>query len=166
MARISPKERERKRVLYDQHIFETFLEVSWSKITYDNIAKTFGVTKSSLQNYYPTRWHFAEALRGRMKFLAEECLDTTNRETLVQSWKQSIVENRIFRESVQLMLNSAANGTHVAYFPEQIQNLNKYIAAKLSISDAESEQLIAELYGYSVLILMGVCSKEKDVEHK
>ena len=83
MAYISPEERQRKKDTYDAYIYEVFITDGWDCVTYDRISKHFGITKSSVQRYYPHRADFGKALSGRVFPLMVKHLDFTSKKTLL-----------------------------------------------------------------------------------
>ncbi|MGF1753532.1 TetR family transcriptional regulator [Vibrio makurazakiensis] len=107
MARISAAEMEKKQKLYDELILKIFLAEGWDAVTYDRISKDMGVTKSSIQRYFPSKMHFATALQGKIFPEAIRLIDVSSKERFFESWERSLRENQIFRESLRIIMTNA-----------------------------------------------------------
>ncbi|WP_234496607.1 TetR/AcrR family transcriptional regulator [Vibrio maritimus] len=108
MARISAEERAKKKLILDGLVLSIFLEEGWGAVTYDRLAKEFGVSKSSIQNYYPSSIMFATALQGKVLPMVLPLLNFSSEEKFVSSWicAYEDEQHHVFREVVEMLIDN------------------------------------------------------------
>ncbi|MFA0000619.1 TetR/AcrR family transcriptional regulator [Vibrio lentus] len=152
MARVSAEEIQRKRKMYDECILNLFLTEGWNAVTYDRIAKEMGITKSSLQRYYANKMQFAYALEGQVFQQATKLLDFTDRGSFLDSWKQSLNENQIFRECLHIIMTNALAPVSAAATTKAVTRLTGVLAT--NIGKVEAQDTVDLALGRSLISYM------------
>ncbi|MCB5361027.1 TetR/AcrR family transcriptional regulator [Vibrio lentus] len=152
MARVSAEEIQRKRKMYDECILNLFLTEGWDAVTYDRIAKEMGITKSSLQRYYANKMQFAYALEGQVFQQATKLLDFTDRDSFLDSWKQSLNENQIFRECLHIIMTNALAPVSAAATTKAVTRLTGVLAN--NIGKVEAQDTVDLALGRSLISYM------------
>ncbi|MDH5926526.1 TetR family transcriptional regulator [Vibrio lentus] len=152
MARVSAEEIQRKRKMYDECILNLFLTEGWDAVTYDRIAKEMGITKSSLQRYYANKMQFAYALEGQVFQQATKLLDFTDRGSFLDSWKQSLNENQIFRECLHIIMTNALAPVSAAATTKAVTRLTGVLAN--NIGKVEAQDTVDLALGRSLISYM------------
>ncbi|MEZ9246135.1 TetR/AcrR family transcriptional regulator [Vibrio lentus] len=152
MARVSAEEIQRKRKMYDECILNLFLTEGWDAVTYDRIAKKMGITKSSLQRYYANKMQFAYALEGQVFQQATKLLDFTDRDSFLDSWKQSLNDNQIFRECLHIIMTNALAPVSTAATTKAVTRLTGVLAN--NIGKVEAQDTVDLALGRSLISYM------------
>ncbi|MGF1848750.1 TetR/AcrR family transcriptional regulator [Vibrio lentus] len=152
MARVSAEEIQRKRKMYDECILNLFLTEGWDAVTYDRIAKEMGITKSSLQRYYANKMQFAYALEGQVFQQATKLLDFTDRGSFLDSWKQSLNENQIFRECLHIIMTNALAPVSATATTKAVTRLTGVLAN--NIGKVEAQDTVDLALGRSLISYM------------
>ena len=152
MARVSAEEIQRKRKMYDECILNLFLTEGWDAVTYDRIAKEMGITKSSLQRYYANKMQFAYALEGQVFQQATKLLDFTDRSSFLDSWKQSLNDNQIFRECLHIIMTNALAPVSAAATTKAVTRLTGVLAN--NIGKVEAQDTVDLALGRSLISYM------------
>ncbi|MDN3629382.1 TetR/AcrR family transcriptional regulator [Vibrio lentus] len=152
MARVSAEEIQRKRKMYDECILNLFLTEGWDAVTYDRIAKEMGITKSSLQRYYANKMQFAYALEGQVFQQATKLLDFTDRDSFLDSWKQSLNDNQIFRECLHIIMTNALAPVSAAATTKAVTRLTGVLAN--NIGKVEAQDTVDLALGRSLISYM------------
>ncbi|MEZ8698719.1 TetR/AcrR family transcriptional regulator [Vibrio lentus] len=152
MARVSAEEIQRKRKMYDECILNLFLTEGWDAVTYDRIAKEMGITKSSLQRYYANKMQFAYALEGQVFQQATKLLDFTDRDSFLDSWKQSLNDNQIFRECLHIIMTNALAPVSAAATTKSVTRLTGVLAN--NIGKVEAQDTVDLALGRSLISYM------------
>ncbi|PML57038.1 TetR/AcrR family transcriptional regulator [Vibrio lentus] len=152
MARVSAEEIQRKRKMYDECILNLFLTEGWDAVTYDRIAKEMGITKSSLQRYYANKMQFAYALEGQVFQQATKLLDFTDRGSFLDSWKQSLNENQIFRECLHIIMTNALAPISATATTKAVTRLTGVLAS--NIGKVEAQDTVDLALGRSLISYM------------
>ena len=152
MARVSAEEIQRKRKMYDECILNLFLTEGWDAVTYDRIAKEMGITKSSLQRYYANKMQFAYALEGQVFQQATKLLDFTDRGSFLDSWKQSLNDNQIFRECLHIIMTNALAPVSAAATTKAVTRLTGVLAN--NIGKVEAQDTVDLALGRSLISYM------------
>ncbi|OBS99993.1 hypothetical protein A9261_09565 [Vibrio tasmaniensis] len=152
MARVSAEEIQRKRKMYDECILNLFLTEGWDAVTYDRIAKEMGITKSSLQRYYANKMQFAYALEGQVFQQATKLLDFTDRGSFLDSWKQSLNDNQIFRECLHIIMTNALAPVSAEATTKAVTRLTGVLAN--NIGKVEAQDTVDLALGRSLISYM------------
>ncbi|MGF1866181.1 TetR/AcrR family transcriptional regulator [Enterovibrio norvegicus] len=139
MARITAEQKEQKKQMMDELIFQIFISEGWEAITYDRLAKELNVRKSSIQSYYSKNIMFATALQGRVFPVVIEKLDFNSKDAFINSWLAAYhdEESHIFREVVKMLLhNIIKNGTS-PYSKGAILRLQNMLGQSIGPLDAD-----------------------------
>lgn len=152
MARVSAEEIQRKRKMYDECILNLFLTEGWDAVTYDRIAKEMGITKSSLQRYYANKMQFAYALEGQVFQQATKLLDFTDRDSFLDSWKQSLNDNQIFRECLHIIMTNALAPVSAEATTKAVTRLTGVLAN--NIGKVEAQDTVDLALGRSLISYM------------
>lgn len=152
MARVSAEEIQRKRKMYDECILNLFLTEGWDAVTYDRIAKEMGITKSSLQRYYANKMQFAYALEGQVFQQATKLLDFTDRGAFLDSWKQSLNDNQIFRECLHIIMTNALAPVSATATTKAVTRLTGVLAN--NIGKVEAQDTVDLALGRSLISYM------------
>lgn len=152
MARVSAEEIQRKRKMYDECILNLFLTEGWNAVTYDRIAKEMGITKSSLQRYYANKMQFAYALEGQVFQQATKLLDFTDRGSFLDSWKQSLNDNQIFRECLHIIMTNALAPVSAEATTKAVTRLTGVLAN--NIGKVEAQDTVDLALGRSLISYM------------
>lgn len=152
MARVSAEEIQRKRKMYDECILNLFLTEGWDAVTYDRIAKEMGITKSSLQRYYANKMQFSYALEGQVFQQATKLLDFTDRGSFLDSWKQSLNDNQIFRECLHIIMTNALAPVSAAATTKAVTRLTGVLAN--NIGKVEAQDTVDLALGRSLISYM------------
>ena len=139
MARITAEEKEQKKKMMDELIFQIFLSEGWEAVTYDRLAKELNVRKSSIQSYYAKNIMFATALQGRVFPVVLEKLDFSSKEAFISSWLSAYHddESHIFKEVVKMLLhNIIKNGTS-PYSKGAILRLQNMLGQNIGATEAD-----------------------------
>ncbi|MCG3816103.1 TetR/AcrR family transcriptional regulator [Photobacterium damselae] len=154
MARISVIEREKKKAIMDELIYQLFLAEGWDAVTYDRLSKELDMRKSTIQSYYEKSIMFATALQGRVFPLVIQKLDFSTKEAFLSSWANaySDPDSHIFRETVRmLLLNIVKPGTS-PISRGAVVRLEKMLSE--SIGDQEANLTIKEALGTTLYYQM------------
>ncbi|WP_117232500.1 TetR family transcriptional regulator [Vibrio maerlii] len=110
MARISTEEKARKQAELNAIILDIFWNEGIQAVTYAEIAKRFGTTKSTIQRYFPTSDHFPLAWEGKIGPIISEFLDWSSKDNFEASWMRALEnENDVrFRRILEVMFVEAA----------------------------------------------------------
>ncbi|EKM24550.1 TetR family transcriptional regulator [Vibrio sp. HENC-03] len=149
MARISSEERAKRKEVYDATILNLFWNEGWNAVTYDRLAKELSITKSTLQNYYPSRLDFSKALQGKVfpKFFAYLNLDS--REQLVVSWTKALSQPEFLRVLNMFITSLIQESTHKDSL-NGLKKLEQVLTTKLG---PEAEKDLELLLGRTVIRL-------------
>ncbi|MEZ9246156.1 TetR/AcrR family transcriptional regulator [Vibrio lentus] len=151
MAYISPEERQRKKDTYDAYIYEVFITDGWDCVTYDRISKHFGITKSSVQRYYPHRADFGKALSGRVFPLMVKHLDFTSKQDFIDSWRKGM-EDRLFCMVAKMLVENAMT-THTN--DDAKGGMNRLMMfMQGTMSNEEALDAVERILGITVLCYM------------
>ena len=147
MARISAEEKKDKKNRIDTIIVRIFLEEGWSAVTYDRLAKEFGVRKSSIQAYYPTSIMFATALQGKVLPMFVEKLDLTTKEGFISSWLNAYddQDNHVFREVIEMLLHNILKDGTSPHARGSVMRLQQQVA--INIGEEEAVNAIKIIFG-------------------
>ncbi|MDO6684841.1 MULTISPECIES: hypothetical protein [unclassified Agarivorans] len=151
MARITVEKRQENKEKYDAIVLNCFFERGWDYITLNNMAKEFGIGKSSVQAYYPTKTDFGEALRGKVFPVLMTQLDFTNPDTFKASWHNCLNE-KVFKTVVHLLVSNATREDTSSMTVTGIQRLQSLLTEKWG----DKQQAIDAIYwvlGVSVVEL-------------
>ncbi|NOH79917.1 TetR/AcrR family transcriptional regulator [Vibrio sp. RE86] len=107
MAKITAEERARKQEALNQIVLDIFWNEGWPAVSYAEVAKRFGTTKSAIQRYYPTHEHFGLALQGKVMPIIAEHLDWSSSDKFIDSWMVALSnENDVrFRRVLELLFH-------------------------------------------------------------
>lgn len=107
MARITRKQREKNELILDDLIWNICSKEGWPAVSYAEVAKRFGTTKSAIQRYYPTHEHFGLALQGKVMPIIAEHLDWSSSDKFIDSWMVALSnENDMrFRRVLELLFH-------------------------------------------------------------
>ncbi|EKO3801073.1 TetR family transcriptional regulator [Vibrio harveyi] len=109
MAKISAAQREQNKQQFDLVVEEIFWELGFEAVTLNEVARRAGKTKATIQNYYPTKKHFGEALRGKPFQVVIEALDFSSPETFITTWEVAMKSNRKFRMVIHLLVSNSTS---------------------------------------------------------
>ncbi|EGR1425122.1 TetR/AcrR family transcriptional regulator [Vibrio vulnificus] len=152
MAKISAEQREKNKNEFDLVVEEIFWERGWDAITLNEMAKRTGKPKPTLQNYYPDRTHFGEALRGKVFPVVMSCLDLSSPREFKISWETQLSANRKFRMVVNLLVSNATSEQTNDMTINGIVRLRHMLSEKWG-SDKEAFDSLMWVLGLSVLRL-------------
>jgi AcrR family transcriptional regulator len=106
MARITAAKRQENKEKYDAIVLRCFFENGWDYITLNNMAKEFGIGKSSVQAYYPSKTDFGDALKGKVFPAMMKHLSFSDPKAFKHSWEQGL-SDRTFKMVVHLLVSNA-----------------------------------------------------------
>lgn len=150
MARITAAEMERKKQKYDDLILHLFLTEGWDAITYDRISKEMGVTKSSIQRYYPHKMRFATALQGKIFPEVIKLLNFSSKDEFIRSWEISLKDNQVFRESIRIIMTNAVAPVTAEGTQRALERLTKLLIQ--NIGEVEAKQTVEEVLGRTLVL--------------
>lgn len=147
MVRITAEEKEKKKQRMDDCIIKIFFNEGWSSVTYDRLAKEFGVRKSSIQAYYPSSIMFASALQGKVFPMIIHLLDFSSKQKFIESWLHAYLdtENHIFREIVEMLLHNILKDGTSPYSRGGVLKLQTHLAQ--SIGEEAAIEAIKAVFG-------------------
>lgn len=110
MARITAEEKARKQEELNNIILDIFWNEGLHAVTYTEIAKRFGTTKSAIQRYFPSSDHFPLAWQGKIGPIMMEKLDWSSQEAFVKSWMSALSdeEDIRFRRIMELLFSETS----------------------------------------------------------
>lgn len=105
MARITAEEKARKQEELNKIILDIFWNEGFHAVTYTEVAKRFGTTKSAIQRYFPSSDDFPLAWQGKIGPIMMGCLDWSSKEQFVESWMAALSneEDIRFRRIMELL---------------------------------------------------------------
>jgi len=113
MAKITAEEKARKQQALNEIVLEIFWNEGWQAVSYAEVAKRFGTTKSAIQRYFPSHDHFALALQGKVMPLITSHLDWSSKEKFIESWMTALTNNEDlrFRKVLELLFIESTKET-------------------------------------------------------
>jgi len=138
MARISVVEKERRKLEYDATIFSIFVEEGWNSLTYERLSQELGLSKSTLQGYYPTRVHFGTALEGKIFHIVANAVDFSNQKTIRDSWNKGLESDKLFLGANEMMLHCSLSLDVNRVARTGRNNLVKKFSETMSVDEAEN----------------------------
>ncbi len=110
MARITAEEKAHKQEELNNIILDIFWNEGLHAVTYTEIAKRFGTTKSAIQRYFPSSDHFPLAWQGKIGPIMMEKLDWSSKEAFIDSWMEALSdkEDRRFFRIVEMLYANAS----------------------------------------------------------
>ncbi|EKO3783671.1 TetR family transcriptional regulator [Vibrio harveyi] len=109
MAKISTAERAANKEKLDSIVEDIFWESGWDAVTLNSVSDRAGMGKSTIQNYYPNRKHFGEALRGKVFPVVIGALDTSSPTDFKVSWETALSTSKRFRMVVSLLISNSTS---------------------------------------------------------
>ncbi|MGF1755909.1 TetR family transcriptional regulator [Vibrio makurazakiensis] len=105
MAKITAEEKARKQQALNEIVLEIFWDQGWPAVSYAEVAKRFGTTKSAIQRYFPSHDHFALALQGKVMPLIASHLDWSSKDKFIESWMAALTNTKDlrFRKVLELL---------------------------------------------------------------
>lgn len=158
MAKISSSKRLENKEKFDDIVISCFFEHGWDYITLNNMAKEFGIGKSSVQSYYPTKSDFANALRGKVFPVMMENLAFESPEKFKASWEMALEQDK-FRMVVHLLVSNAAKDNTSSMTLAGIERLSALLTAQWGSNELANDTLYWVL-GASVAFL-ATCQANK-----
>ncbi len=152
MAKISAEQRAANKAQFDEVIVEMFWESGWDSITLNNVSDRLGIRKSTVQNYYPNKKDFGEALKGKVLPVVLDCLDLTSSEEFKISWEIAMKTDQRFRRVVHLLVSNATSEATSALTVGGVVRLRHLLADKWA-SDKVANDTINWVLGLSVISL-------------
>lgn len=147
MAKISRADKEANFQKYNQIILDIFFDKGWDSVTYDNIAKTAGVRKSTLQGYYESNKEFSHALKGRVFPVFIEPLDFSSEDALIDSWTNALLGTR-FRYILNMLISNSTLNEPSELSQIGIYKLNTLVESHFP---EQGKRIIGTLLGKSIL---------------
>lgn len=136
MARITAEQKEQNYKVYNEVIYDLFMNEGWDACSYGRIAKEVGVTPSSLQRYYPRRVDFGRALQGRVFPAIMGQLDFTSREAFISSWSTAVESGGVFTQVLTMLIQSALEKDTSPQTAQGITRLINVLAQHMTQEDA------------------------------
>ncbi|PKG38335.1 TetR family transcriptional regulator [Psychromonas sp. Urea-02u-13] len=152
MAKITAVQRAQNKEKYDAIVVNCFFDKGWDYITLNNIAKELGLSKSSVQAYYPTKMDFGLTLKDKVFPIMLNKLDFTSPETFINSWGTALAERKIFAMVVHLLVANATSQATSAMTIAGITKLKGMIAKEWG-SEEKAQHAIYQVLGLSVMEL-------------
>ena len=154
MARITTEEKEQKKKMMDELIFQLFLSEGWEAVTYDRLAKELNLRKSSIQSYYPKSIAFATALQGRIFPIVIQKLNFKSKQQFIESWLAAYSDEQchIFKEVVKMLLNNIIKSSTSPHSLKAIMRLQNLLAQ--NIGEEEAGKTIKIVLGETLYIQM------------
>ncbi|HIF9077183.1 TPA: hypothetical protein ACX6NV_002035 [Photobacterium damselae] len=152
MAKISAAQRAANKEQYDEVIVEMFWESGWDSITLNTVSDRLAIRKSTVQNYYPSKLDFGEALRGKVFPVAMDQLDLSNPDEFKMSWEIAIKSDVRFRRVVHLLISNATSETTSGMTVAGIVRLKHLLSDKWD-SDKLANDAVNCVLGLSVTVL-------------
>lgn len=145
MARITAEEREQKKKMMDEYIYNLFVTEGWDAITYDRLAKDLNIGKSSVQRYYENKMLFATALQGRIFPEVIRQLDFTSKDRFIESWISAYhnQSSLIFREAVRMLMTNIMTASTSPYSRNAVNRLESMLSANIGEEEANLSIKIA-----------------------
>lgn len=109
MAKITQQDRQRKQHELNQLVEMIFWEQGASAITYSEVAKRYGTSKSGIQRYYSSQNEFIDYLKSALVSVIEQRLDWSGQTELMASWFEALSdeEDTRFRQTVEFLMREA-----------------------------------------------------------
>ncbi|MCG3885114.1 TetR/AcrR family transcriptional regulator [Photobacterium leiognathi] len=147
MARISAQEKEQKKAMMDEHIYQLFIKEGWDSVTYDRLAKDLNLRKSSIQAYYEKSIMFATALQGRVFPVVIQKLDFSSKEAFIESWVRAFHDENchIFRDIVKMLLQDIIKTGSSIHSKGAVLRIEQMLAQ--SIGEEEAKICIKRVFG-------------------
>ncbi|EEY71153.1 Uncharacterised protein [Grimontia hollisae] len=133
-------------VLIYQTIIDVFMEEGWEGVTYGSIAKRTGMSRSGIQRVVPTKESMVSAFQGQMLAYVTSKIDTTDSETIKQSWMLALKETK-FANCIRYLLG-AVNGGH--------EGKQKVVWGITTLIEQYGQTLVVELIGLSAIHLLDI----------
>ncbi|NOH78301.1 hypothetical protein F0231_00940 [Vibrio sp. RE86] len=153
MPRISREERERRKSLYDSAIRKIIIEEGVHVCTYDRLSNEVGVSRSTLQGYYPTQTEFLSAFEGHFLELFSTRFDYSSSAKFIQSFSELLSEpvfNTLVTTSVASLISPDYQGDKVTKifirFEKQLKG---------HFTDQEVDEIFLTLFGSIFLLKIG-----------
>ncbi len=153
MAKISAELREKNKKKYDQVILEMFLAEGWDSITLNTVSAKLDIRKSTVQGYYPAKSNFAEALSGKVFPRAMKELDFQSPEQFIESWKNSLIESKMFKMVIHMLVSNATRSDTSAMTLVGLGRLKQLLTNKFGEKNADN--IMCHVLGLSVIKLAG-----------
>ncbi|WP_117232502.1 TetR family transcriptional regulator [Vibrio maerlii] len=151
MAKITAEERARKQEALNEIVLDIFWNEGWPAVSYAEVAKRFGTTKSAIQRYYPSHEHFGLALQGKVMPIIAGHLDWSSKDKFMQSWMDALSnkEDLRFRRVLELLFHETLRETPS---PQTGVGVDRFIG---KIAEAFGDRSVAdELFGKTFYFLI------------
>ncbi|HDY7732565.1 hypothetical protein [Photobacterium leiognathi] len=152
MAKISAAVRAANKEKLDTIVEEIFWESGWDAVTLNSVSDRAGMGKSTLQNYYPNRKHFGEALRGKVFPVVLKALDTSSPSEFKISWETALSTDKRFRMVVNLLISNSTSDMTSDMTVQGIVRLRHHLAEQWS-NEKMAYDTVMWVLGLSVLKL-------------
>ncbi|CAH0526170.1 TetR/AcrR family transcriptional regulator [Vibrio hippocampi] len=163
MARISREDHHRNKQLLDQTVWELFKQSGWSGLTYSKIAEQMGMSKSTVQGYYPSSADFLEALEGKGLPAMLPKLDLTCPQSFLNSWRVLITQT-FFANQFELFVLDAIQGLNGRYAQSGKVRILKFLQETFDIDQQAAEQVVQQAVGIAVFELLAKQQQKQKVE--
>lgn len=152
MARISAKQREENKALFDNIIFTALINGEWHKVSYQYIAEQAGInTRSTIQGYYANDTEFLSAIQGKVQPVFMSYLNFDSLDTFVESWTNSLQEVKFLNIISMLTGNMNANAHQLS-----IKGVSSLVERIYALWGDEGYEAIELLLGRTLLFIAGV----------
>ncbi|WP_122082682.1 TetR/AcrR family transcriptional regulator [Vibrio coralliirubri] len=109
MARISQEDKLRKQKELNQIVMEIFWEFGPDAVTYAEVARQYGTSKSAIQRYYASQNDLRGFLKCALVPFVEERVDWTNEDSVLDSWFVALNDDNdvYFKKAVEFLMREA-----------------------------------------------------------
>ena len=152
MARISSKQREENKMLFDNIIFNALMHGEWHKVSYQYIADQAGVnTRSTIQGYYAHDIEFITSIQGKVLPVFMSYLNFESLDSFVRSWTESLQDAKFLNIVSMLTGNMNANTHELA-----IQGVSTLVEKIYALWGDEGYEAIELLLGRTLLYVADI----------
>lgn len=151
MAKITAEEKARKQQALNEIILDIFWDEGWQAVSYAEVAKRFGTTKSAIQRYFPSHDHFVLALQGKVMPLIASHLDWSDKDKFIESWMTALTntEDLRFRKVLELLFIESTKEN-----PSQMSLVGVQRFTEKIYDAFEDESVAHELFGRTFFYLL------------
>lgn len=148
MGRITKEHRAINQLRFDGIIFDALLDGEWHLLTYQLIADRSGVTRSTLQGYFPSEQSFITAIQGKVLPVFLGYLNFDSLHDFKESWIHSLSEEK-FLNILHMLTRNMRNEL-------SIRGINRLIEMISERWGDDGYAAIELLLGKSLLYIAGI----------
>lgn len=167
MSRISKQKKEENLELYSSIVLEKFWELGWFNLKYSDVIDVIKLRTnnpkfklSTLQNYFPHKVDFTQAINGKVLPIFISYLDLSSVGRFELSWVKALDELK-FRRVLSLVIGNLTGGDASALSFNGLNRLTDLVTNELG---EEGRCTLENLLGKTIYKLAAVAEQEAKLE--